>query len=244
MEIWKQIENYEGYYEVSNLGRVRSVERYTNDGKHLKGRILKNVNDHKGYYRVGLSKNGKQKGRFVHDLMLRAFVGPPPTTKHFVCHSDDIGTNNTLQNMYWGTQIENAQDKIRNGRDPGLNRTHCPQGHSLDWPNVRSDVKGRGCLSCFRAKSRVKCSDLPFKEIADQEFTRIMEAGDPLYRTIKTHCNLGHSLDLPNQVPGKTRSCFACHKAHGYKKADKWKNVEFKEIADFAYSKIMQDVVE
>lgn len=111
-EIWKSIEGYEGYYEVSNYGRVRSVDRtltYSNGylAKH-KGRILKGETDKKGYKRVRLSKNDKTKKFQVHRLVAMAFI-PNPENKKFVNHIDENSSNNRLDNLEWVTGSENMR---------------------------------------------------------------------------------------------------------------------------------------
>ena len=78
IEIWKDIENYEGFYQVSNLGRVRSLERdvYCQNGivRHIEEKILVPNLNNKGYQYVGLSKNGKKKAILVHRLVAEAFI--------------------------------------------------------------------------------------------------------------------------------------------------------------------------
>lgn len=111
-EIWKSIEGYEGYYEVSNYGRVRSVDRiveYSNGylAKH-KGRILKGESDKRGYKRVRLSKNDKSKKFQVHRLVAIAFI-PNPENKPFVNHIDETTFNNHVDNLEWVTGSENMR---------------------------------------------------------------------------------------------------------------------------------------
>lgn len=133
-EVWKDIPDYEGYYQVSNLGRVRSLEhKVTQAGRSgsichcvYKGRILKPEVGVSGRLRVALCKNNKVKRFFVHRLVLESFVGPCPEGK-VGCHRDDNCLNNVPENLYWGTVQENIQDEIRNdkvrrGEDNGTSK--------------------------------------------------------------------------------------------------------------------------
>lgn len=109
-EEWRPVVGYEGLYEVSNLGRVRSLPRTmkTRHGKpenryHLKGRILKQIRTSRGYLVVML---GKGNQAFVHRLVLSAFV-PNPENKPFCDHIDADRTNNIVSNLRWATYSEN-----------------------------------------------------------------------------------------------------------------------------------------
>ena len=90
-EVWKPVPGFEGYYEVSNYCRYRSVERTTNDGKHIKGQILKQYKNKSGsgYPMVKLSKNGVSKGFLAHRLMMQAFV-PNPFKLPCVNHKNEF----------------------------------------------------------------------------------------------------------------------------------------------------------
>ena len=101
-EIWKDIYGYEGKYQVSNYGRIRSVK------------ILKPCKSSFGYYRVGFSENGKIKSFSVHRLVALSFV-PNPERKKEVNHMDGDKTNNRADNLEWVTQSENIQHAYDNG---------------------------------------------------------------------------------------------------------------------------------
>jgi len=107
-EIWKPIINYEGLYEVSDLGRIKSL-------KYEKQKILKQRRcDAMGHIGVALCKNNEIKTFYIHRLVLIAFVGPCPPGME--CrHLDGNPQNNRLENLKWGTKSENAQDSIKHG---------------------------------------------------------------------------------------------------------------------------------
>ncbi len=105
-ELWKPVIGYEGLYEVSNMGRVRSLPRIVSDknGKrtrHLKGRILTNVCAQTGYHFVSLHKNEKRYGRrTVHRLVMETF-NPTDDESLIVDHVNGIRNDNRLENLRW-----------------------------------------------------------------------------------------------------------------------------------------------
>lgn len=117
IEVWRAIVGYPSY-EVSNLGRVRSLK-----WGNLK--ILKPVRKsnrrtpHNVYICVNLTDpTGKAKKKRVHRLVMEAFVGSAPSDKHHVGHIDGNSTNNWLENLKWVTQKENEADKLIHGTRP------------------------------------------------------------------------------------------------------------------------------
>ena len=112
-ELWKSVVGYEGLYEVSDKGNVRSLDRISTDGSRRKGRMLKPRGAR--YLFVTLSREAIKALPYVHRLVLEAFSGPPPVGT-VGCHRDDNPRNNRLENLYWGTSAENRADAIRNGR--------------------------------------------------------------------------------------------------------------------------------
>lgn len=105
-EVWKDIKGYEGIYQVSNLGKVRSLDRivtYSNGAKHKHlGSIINGYISHKGYRRVELSKNGKTIKFSVHRLVAKTFL-PNPKNLPQVNHKDEDKTNNRVDNLEWCT---------------------------------------------------------------------------------------------------------------------------------------------
>lgn len=125
-ENWKPIKGYKGYYEVSDLGRVRSLDRRVpdkrNGSKFCKGRIIRPgaKQDYLPYSLINLCRNGVSTVTYAHTLVLEAFVGPRPEGMQ-ACHYDGDAANNRLTNLRWDTQQANQQDSIRHGTHAGRN---------------------------------------------------------------------------------------------------------------------------
>jgi hypothetical protein len=115
-ERWLPVVGYEGLYEVSDLGRVRSLPRQTARGI-LGGRVLKPQPNTGGYLMVRTSRQSKCPTRLVHRLVLEAFVGPCPDGMETL-HGPGGKLDNRLVNIRWGTPVENQRDMIRDGTVP------------------------------------------------------------------------------------------------------------------------------
>lgn len=116
-EVWKPVVGHEGRYEVSDQGRVRSVSTHIirSDGRSrtITSKVLQSKGSSK-YAVVNLGSGAE----YVHEIVLKAFVGPKAEGQE--CrHLNDDSRNNRLENLSWGSHEENMQDAIRNGRwDP------------------------------------------------------------------------------------------------------------------------------
>ena len=113
MEIFKEIEGYEGLYQISNLGNVKSL-------KFGKERTLKPAKDKGGYLYVGLCKEGKRKNHYIHRLVARAFL-PNPNNYPIINHKNEIKTDNRVENLEfcdakyninYGTAIEKRSKQV------------------------------------------------------------------------------------------------------------------------------------
>ena len=113
IEIWEDIPGYEGYYQISNLGNVKSLKRETNNN-HGKEEYIKSQEIRNGYYSVSLWKEGKGKHYTIHRLLAELFI-PNPDDKPQVNHIDGNKLNNNLLNLEWVTQEENARHAYMNG---------------------------------------------------------------------------------------------------------------------------------
>ncbi len=120
-EIWKDIDGYEGYYQVSNLGNVKSVDRYiksplnNQESVLRKGKQIKtNINKKNGYIYVCFYKENTQTSKRVHRLVAKAFL-PNPDNLPQVNHIDGNKQNNNVNNLEWCSQLENIQHANKNG---------------------------------------------------------------------------------------------------------------------------------
>ena len=136
-ERWMPVVGYEGLYEVSDLGGVRSLPRLDRKGRRVKGGLMRTPRHQFGYPMVMLKVDGKAKTRTVHSMILEAFVGPRPEGHH-ARHLDGNPENSTLSNLAWGTRSENQQDMARHGRAGRYQaaKTECPQGHEYTEENT------------------------------------------------------------------------------------------------------------
>lgn len=173
-EEWRDIPGWEGYYQASNCGRIRSVEREVHhvDGRvrELQSKVLKPRTTPQGRPAVNLCRGGKCKNHTIHSLVMSAFFGSRPEGK-IIRHLNDDPWDNRLSNLAYGSHHENMWDCIANGGHHELNKTHCPRGHELAiWNTTRATRKKgyRDCLSCNRARARIqKNPTLDLKAVSD-----------------------------------------------------------------------------
>lgn len=150
-EVWKPVVGFEGLYEVSNLGRVRSLDRVLHSGgavrgypRRVRGRILKPQQHPAGYLHVGLGQAGS---RIIGPLVLAAFRGPRPSDRHEACHNNGRKHDNVLTNLRWGTEAENAQDKVAHGTSPRGENNGCAKLTEADVLAIRASSAGRQSLA-------------------------------------------------------------------------------------------------
>lgn len=199
-EEWVAVPGYEGSYEVSTCGRVRSLDRYSEgrgNRRLIRGQLLR-LGNSGGHLNVAFRKDGRAKSRYVHHVVLEAFVGPRPEG-YLACHNDGNPLNNSVENLRWDTPANNLLDMVNHGVHWQAFKTHCPAGHPYTPENLIAKRYGRDCRICANARRR---------------------KGTPSAVEInrnKTHCAKGHEFTPENtriRKPTAThhggRECRAC----------------------------------
>ncbi len=184
MERWLPVVGYEGIYEVSDQGRVRSLDRIDTRGHARREKVLRPRKTTRDHLAVALYADSVRTDFQVHRLVLEAFVGPRPAGMEG-CHWNDIPTDNRLENLRWDTRSANVADSVRNGRHAMANRTHCPQGHPYTPENTYTYPRGaRACRECRRIYREIRREErrskgreyMRQKRAAASESTRQKEA--------------------------------------------------------------------
>lgn len=152
-EVWADVPDYEGIYEVSTLGRVKRIK----PGPNTKvGKILTPRLDTQGRPTVCLYNTELHKWRKewrVHQLVARAFIDAHPADGLEVCHGNGDKTDNRVENLRWDTSSANKQDAIKHGTAINQNtgKTHCKRGHELAGDNLimrRNSKTGKPMRNC------------------------------------------------------------------------------------------------
>lgn len=144
LEQWRPVVGYEGLYEVSDLGRVRSLDRFVSHrygGQQLKrGKVLAPCCHRHGYPKVGLWKNGAQKVPCVHVLVAAAFLGPCPAGME-VLHGKNGCKDCHLSNLRYGTHKQNGQDMLRDGTAQTGTKQHASKLTEEDVREIRESTE-------------------------------------------------------------------------------------------------------
>lgn len=228
-EQWLPVPGWEDYYEVSDHGRVRSLDRMIHPrgaAPYRKpGRVLKLSPSKSGHMRAIFTLNGEAEIHYVHRLVLTAFIGQCPDGME-ACHWNDNPADNRLVNLRWATRSENMYDRTRNGIDNNgtKNATHCKRGHAYDDENTITYKDGhRACRTCKNAADRRR------------------RAAKRKARAPRTHCKRGHRLEAPNLRIGQLprRDCRACHRASAHVRRYGLQD-QLQEISDRYYEQLIK----
>lgn len=174
---WRDIPGFESMYQVSSEGQVRSLPRdvvvvSTGRKYRTQGKVLALGITGGGYKVATLSVGGKKTSFLVHSLVAQVFIGPRPSGLE-ACHNNGDLNDNGVENVRWGTHSSNVLDSVLQGTHTQLSKTHCPQGHLLQAPNLRNGY-GRKCLSCSRAHSNVRNHPgMDFQERSDFHYAQL-----------------------------------------------------------------------
>lgn len=171
-------------YAVTDTGLVYSLPRVvvrTNGRPYtvVKRKLTPTWNgDH---LQVRLKVDGNTFVRFVHHLVLEAFVGPRPEGMRGL-HRDDNPFNNSVGNLYWGTAQDNAFDRVRNGNDHNARKARCKRGHLLLGDNLAPWAGNRCCVSCNRALGLARyrgCLDEAYiQRLSDEKYVLTVIGGE------------------------------------------------------------------
>lgn len=149
-ETWLPVVEWEGIYEVSDMGQVRRVRR--GSGATVSGIPMRGSIDRYGYPIVTLSDRGRRANAKVHRLVATAFLGSLPEGEE-TRHINGDPSDARLSNLAYGTHVENMRDMVEHGRSRS-SATHCPHDHPYDDANTYVDHRGaRNCRICMTASA-------------------------------------------------------------------------------------------
>lgn len=165
---WRPVVGYEGAYEVSEYGDVRTVPRVTirRDGKphSIPGRMRRphSTARNGGHLCIGLIVDKVNRTHRIHVLVAEAFIGPRPlgVEGEEIRHLDGNPLNNHVSNLRYGTRSENQVDAVEHGTNTNARKTHCAQGHPFADDNLyvfttkANGRQRRACKTCMRAADR------------------------------------------------------------------------------------------
>lgn len=204
-EQWKPAPGWEGFYEVSDHGRVRSIPRTIENRAGRKarrqGKVLRPGKSQYGHCHVVFSYQGDHHRKLVHRLVAEVFIGEIPPGMN-VCHNDGDPTNNHVSNLRIDTQSSNILDTIKHGTHPQAAKTHCPKGHPYSGDNLvlSKDGRKRECRQCRRDKGKRA------REAAVKLPRRPLKLGG--------ECPKGHAYDDQNTAMSRAgyRYCKTCNR--------------------------------
>ena len=157
---WRPLPGFDGLYEVSSEGEVRSVDREVTKSNGVtarhRGVVLRAYENPHGRLLVYPRRNGRRTSVYVHHAVAEAFHGPRPEGMK-VLHDNGQSVDNRAVNLYYGTSSQNTHDSVRHGTHHFARRTHCSNGHEFTPENTRARSDGgRRCLTCEREKERAR----------------------------------------------------------------------------------------
>lgn len=245
-ERWLPVPTWEGYYEVSDRGFVRSLPRFVNgrggSRRLASGRTLKpSYSNTGGYPMVNLTLGDRKEGRYVHDLVMRAHVGEPPEGQE-VRHLDRDERNAALrdadgvQRLVYGTHGENMFDQVSHGTHYEGSRTRCDAGHELTDDNVwieydeDGNFRARRCKACNRDRSTKQRE----KRKTDERRCKEPDCGGPYFAL--DWCSTHYAQNYREQ-PGK-REEVAARNAAWYQRRKDEGNPSWVPTADLSPEKL------
>lgn len=213
-EQWRPVVGYEGHYEVSDHGRVRSLDRFVDTAsgrrQYVAGRVIQPWTANRGgHTAVKLSRFGQKRAALMHVLVLEAFVGPRPTGMDG-CHNDGNPRNNHLSNLRWANRSGNMYDAVRHGTHNHARKTHCKRGHEFTPSNTRIHTLPNGSLRrfCRPCKLESERKRREAKRAQRPDYWQPRKSG----RRPKPYCGRGHEFTPENTYLRRNgrRSCRRC----------------------------------
>lgn len=250
--MWRPVVDHETSYEVSNRGRVRSldrVEKYQCNGvvstRRRRGRHLMPWRNRNGYMIVSLGS--KARYRYVHRLVLAAFVGPAPSGMQ-TRHLNGNPADNQRDNLAWGTSSENQYDQVHHGTHHMTAKERCVRGHELSGKNLRPNGSTRICWACQLAGAR-RDKPADVAALADRIYAQLLSGWRPVQPSDRNRCPLEHLLAEPNltqySVLRGARNCLACNRASSRVNRARHRGITLDRTieADRYYKRIMDELV-
>jgi len=197
-EIWKAVVGYENYYEISDLGNVRSLEKVmeyelkTKYGVTIKRHLLKpkslKVHISNGYYTTDLQVNGIRQTVTIHRLIAEAFI-PNPDNKATVNHKDGIKTNIAISNLEWATFSENNKHAVDNGLRQSPWTGKFGSEHSRSKPVIQLDKTGNVLNRFENAREAQSKTGASYKHISSCCLGKRMSTGGYHWKFDETNLN-------------------------------------------------------
>lgn len=161
-EVWKDITGYEGYYQVSNLGNVRSLSRIDTNGHKLSGKILKPNIGTNGYFYVNLSYHNNKKTKYIHNLVANAFL---KNKQECVNHKDGNKLNNCLYNLEFCSKSYNVIHSLKKGLSKPYwlgktGKSHCNSKSVYQYDMNMNLIKVWECLMDIKRQTSFDISTI------------------------------------------------------------------------------------
>lgn len=179
-EIWKNVPHYEGIYQVSSLGRIKSLDRFDGRNHWIKGTIISPSIGTNGYYGVHLFKDGKGKPFLLHRLIASAFLGENPDLD--VNHKDGNRTNNFIENLEWCTRSDNLNHSYKKLGRHGVNKNRYGVLNKLSKPIDMFTLKGEYIRSFAGASEASRVMKIQQSEISKTAYGKRNQAGGYKWR--------------------------------------------------------------
>ena len=154
IEVWKDVKNYEGYYIVSSMGKVKSLDRIVlgkNGASYFRsGKLKSSVTNKWGYLQVLLSKNNKQKLCLIHRLVAEVFI-PNPENKPHIDHINTDKKDNRVENLRWATRSENMNNPLTKEKCREMNKGK----HRSEETKKKISESGKGRILSEESKKKI-----------------------------------------------------------------------------------------